>query len=393
MNILDKRADRITQLPPYLFAEIDRKKTDVRVRGVDIIDLGIGDPDLPTPDNIIKKAREAVANPAYHTYPSYAGMLAFREAVASWYQSRFGVKLDPKTEVLTLIGSKEGIAHMPLAFINPGDVGLYASPGYPVYRTAIQFAGGTPHAASLLEENGFLPDLDAISEDVRKKAKLFFLNYPNNPTGVVAERDFFERLVAFARENDIIICHDAPYTEMSYDGYHPMSFLEVDGAKEVGVEFHSLSKTYRMTGWRIGFAVGNPDAVQALGKVKSNIDSGAFEAVQAAGIEALTGDQSCVKEMCEVYQRRRDLMVDALNKMGLAVTPPKATFYLWIKVPEGYNSATFATKVLEETGIVITPGNGFGPEGEGYVRMALTVNEERLKEAIDRLLKLKFFLA
>ncbi len=390
MNILDKRADRIIQLPPYLFAEIDRKKAEIRAKGVDIIDLGVGDPDLPTPEHIVMKMREAVTNPAYHTYPSYAGMLAFREAVAGWYEARFGVRLDPETEVLTLIGSKEGIAHIPLAFINSGDVGLYASPGYPVYRTGIQFAGGTPVAVSLLEKNGFLPDLDAIPEEAKKKAKIFFLNYPNNPTGVVAERDFFERLVAFARENEIIICHDAPYTEMSYDGYRPMSFLEVDGAKEVGIEFHSLSKTYRMTGWRLGFAVGNPDVIQALGKVKSNIDSGAFEAVQAAGIEALTGDQACVAEMCAIYQRRRDLMVGALNEMGLSVTSPKATFYLWIKVPEGFTSAAFATKVLEETGIVITPGNGFGPEGEGYVRMALTVGEDRLKEAIERLKNLEF---
>lgn len=390
MNIDNKRADRITQLPPYLFAEIDRKKAEIQAKGVDIIDLGVGDPDLPTPDHIVAKMKEAVANPAYHTYPSYAGMLAFREAVAEWYQRRFGVALDPETEVLTLIGSKEGIAHTPLAFINPGDVGLYASPGYPVYRTGIHFAGGTPVAVSLLEKNGFLPDLDAIPEDVKRKAKIFFLNYPNNPTGVVAEQDFFEKLVAFARENDVIICHDAPYTEMSYDGYKPMSFLQVEGAKDVGIEFHSLSKTYRMTGWRLGFAVGNRAVIQALGKVKSNIDSGAFEAVQVAGIEALRGDQACVAEMCEIYQARRDLMVNALNEMGLAVTPPKATFCLWIKVPEGFTSAAFATKVLEEAGIVITPGNGFGPEGEGYVRMALTVNQDRLKEAIERLKKLEF---
>ncbi len=390
MNIDNKRADRITQLPPYLFAEIDRKKAEIQAKGVDIIDLGVGDPDLPTPDHIVAKMKEAVTNPAYHTYPSYAGMLAFREAVAEWYQRRFGVALDPETEVLTLIGSKEGISHMPLAFINPGDVGLYASPGYPVYRTGIQFAGGTPVAVSLLEKNGFLPDLDAIPEDVKRKAKIFFLNYPNNPTGVVAEQDFFEKLVAFARENDIIICHDAPYTEMSYDGYKPMSFLQVEGAKDVGIEFHSLSKTYRMTGWRLGFAVGNRAVIQALGKVKSNIDSGAFEAVQVAGIEALTSEQACVAEMCEIYQARRDLMVNALNEMGLAVTPPKATFYLWIKVPEGFTSAAFATEVLEEAGIVITPGNGFGPEGEGFVRMALTVNQDRLKEAIGRLKKLEF---
>jgi len=390
VNITDKKADRITQLPPYLFAELDRKKEEVQKKGMDIIDLGVGDPDLPTPEHIVAKMKESVANPDYHTYPSYAGMPDFRRAVAGWYERRFGVHLNPETEVLALIGSKEGIAHMPLAFINPGDVGLYASPGYPVYRTGIQFAGGIPHAVSLLEKNAFLPDLEAIPKDVARKAKLFFLNYPNNPTGAVAERDFFESLVDYARENEIIICHDAPYTEMSYDGYRPMSFLEVEGAREVGIEFHSLSKTYRMTGWRLGFAVGNAEAVGALGKVKSNIDSGAFEAVQAAGIEALTGDQACVEEMRATYQGRRDLMVRALNAMGLSVASPKATFYLWITVPAGYTSAAFATKVLEETGIVITPGNGFGPEGEGYVRMALTVSEDRLKEAIERLKNLAF---
>lgn len=390
MDIMEKRAKRITQLPPYLFAEIDRKKLEVQKRGIDIIDLGVGDPDLSTPEHIVNKMREAVANPKYHTYPSYVGMLDFRKAVAGWYKKRFQVELDPEAEVLTLIGSKEGIAHIPLAFINPGDIGLYTSPGYPVYRTGIQFAGGTAHAVPLLERNGFLPDLEAIPEDQKRHAKLFFLNYPNNPTGAVAERDFFERLVAFARENGIIVCHDAPYTEMSYDGYRPMSFLQAEGAKEVGIEFHSLSKTYRMTGWRLGFAVGNREVIQALGKVKSNIDSGTFEAVQVAGIEALTGDQTCVEEMRVVYQKRRDLMVEALNRMGLTVNPPKATFYLWIKVPSGTTSAAFAARVLEETGIVITPGNGFGPEGEGYVRMALTVGEERLKEATDRLSKLKF---
>jgi len=390
MTITEKRADRITQLPPYLFAEIDRKKAGIRAKGIDIIDLGIGDPDIPTPEHIVRKIQEAAENPAYHTYPSYVGMPAFREAVTAWYLERFGVRLNPETEVLTLIGSKEGIAHMPLAFINPGDVGLYTSPGYPVYRVGIQFAGGTPYPVPLLEKNAFLPNLEAIPEDVKKRAKLFFLNYPNNPTGAVAEEDFFKRLIAMARKDEILICHDAPYTEMSYDGYRPLSFLQVEGAREVGVEFHSLSKTYRMTGWRLGFAVGNREALQALGKVKSNIDSGAFEAVQAAGIEALTGDQSCVDEMRATYQKRRDIMVAALNGMGLSVTAPKATFYLWIKTPEGFDSAAFATKVLEETGVVITPGSGFGAEGEGYVRMALTVNENRLREAIRRLSKLDF---
>jgi len=386
----ENRADRITQLPPYLFAEIDRKKAEIREKGVDIIDLGIGDPDIPTPEHIVRKIQKAAENPVYHTYPSYVGMFPFRKAVAEWYLERFGVRLNPETEILTLIGSKEGIAHMPLAFINPGDVGLYTSPGYPVYRVGIQFAGGGPYPVPLLEKNAFLPDLEAIPEDVKRRAKLFFLNYPNNPTGAVAEEDFFKRLITMARKYEILICHDAPYTEMSYDGYRPLSFLQVEGAADVGVEFHSLSKTYRMTGWRLGFAVGNRDALQALGKVKSNIDSGAFEAIQAAGIEALTGDQSCVDDMRATYQKRRDIMVAALNRIGLSVAAPKATFYLWIKTPDGFDSAAFATKVLEEAGIVITPGSGFGVEGEGYVRMALTVNEERLREAIQRLSKLDF---
>ncbi len=390
MNVNEKKADRIIHLPPYLFAEIDRKKIEIQQKGMDIIDLGVGDPDLPTPSHIVQKMQEAVTHSEYHTYPTYAGMPALRKAIAEWYKNRFNVTLNPESEILVLIGSKEGIAHTPLAFINPGDVGLYTSPGYPVYPTGIRFAGGTPHPVALLERNGFLPDLDAIPEPVKHKAKLFFLNYPNNPTGAVAEGDFYERLVTMAEEYEILICHDAPYTEMSYDGYRPLSFLESPGAKEVGIEFHSLSKTYRMTGWRLGFAVGNPDMIQALSKIKSNIDSGVFKAVQIAGIEALTGDQTCVEEMRNTYQRRRDLMTKALTKMGFTVTPPKATFYLWVKVPQGFTSSAFATKVLEEAGIVITPGNGFGKEGEGFVRMALTVDEQRLKEAIERLKKLTF---
>ena len=380
-----EEAERLKKLPPYLFKEIDRKKSEVRARGVDIIDLGVGDPDLPTPPHIIEALKRAVDNPAHHRYPSYSGMMTFKEAVAEWYRVRFGVKLDPGTEVVSLIGSKEGIAHFPLAFINPGNVVLVPTPAYPVYHIATLFAGGESYFMPLLSENRFLPDLDAIPESVAARAKLMFINYPNNPTSAIAEPDFFRRVVAFAEKNEIIVCHDAAYTEMAFDGYQPPSFLQVEGAKAVGIEFHSLSKTYNMTGWRIGFAVGNRSAIEGLGGIKSNIDSGVFEAVQKAGIAAILGDQSCVHEMNQVYSERRDLMVEALNATGFKVEAPKATFYLWIKVPDGYNSAQIATRLLEETGLVVTPGNGFGEPGEGYIRIALTQTKERLAEAIERL--------
>lgn len=381
-------AERLKKLPPYLFKEIDRKKAEVKARGVDIIDLGVGDPDLPTPKHIIDALKTAVDNPAHHKYPSYSGMMEFKEAVAQWYGERFNVNLDPATEVVSLIGSKEGIAHFPLAFINPGDVALVPTPGYPVYHIATLFAGGESFFMPLLSENRFLPDLDAIPDDVAARAKVMFINYPNNPTSAIAEPDFFKRVIEFAEKNEIIVCHDAAYTEMAFDGYKPPSFLEFDGAKEVGMEFHSLSKTYNMTGWRIGFAVGNPKAIEGLGGIKSNIDSGVFEAVQMAGIEALRGDQACVKEMNQVYMERRDLMVDALNDAGFEVESPKATFYLWIRVPQGYTSAQMASRLLEEAGLVVTPGNGFGDPGEGYFRIALTQTKERLAEAIDRLRKI-----
>ena len=387
MTDFDK-AERLKKLPPYLFKEIDRKKDEVRARGVDIIDLGVGDPDLPTPSHIVDALKEAVDNPAHHRYPSYSGMASFKEAVAGWYGSRFGVELDPATEVVSLIGSKEGIAHFPLAFINPGDVALVPTPAYPVYHIATLFAGGESYFMPLLSENGFLPDLDAIPDSVAARAKVMFINYPNNPTSATAEPDFFRRVVEFAEKNEIIVCHDAAYTEMAFDGYQPTSFLQVEGAKAVGLEFHSLSKTYNMTGWRIGFAVGNRSAIEGLGAIKSNIDSGVFEAVQKAGIAAILGDQSCVHEMNQIYSERRDLMVKALNAAGFEVEAPKATFYLWIKVPDGYTSAQIATRLLEESGLVVTPGNGFGDPGEGYIRIALTQTKERLAEAIARLQKL-----
>ncbi len=384
-----EKAERLKKLPPYLFKEIDRRKSEVKARGVDIIDLGVGDPDLPTPSHIIEALKKASEDPGNHQYPSYSGMNDFKDVVAEWYQSRFGVTLDPGTEVVTLIGSKEGIAHLPLAFINPGDISLVPTPAYPVYNTATLFAGGDSYFMPLLSENNFLPDLNRIPSDVIEKAKLLFINYPNNPTAAVAEIEFFNEVVAFAKKNNILVCHDAAYTEMSFDGYQPISFLEANGAKEVGIEFHSLSKTYNMTGWRIGFAVGNQGAVSGLGVIKSNVDSGAFQAIQIAGIEALRGDQSCVREMSEVYGRRRDVMVQGLSETGFRVESPKATFYLWVRIPDGHTSAQVATRLLEE-GVVVTPGNGFGDPGEGYIRMALTQKPDRLKEAIERIKAIQF---
>ncbi len=385
-----EKAERLRRLPPYLFQEIDRLKAELTARGVDVINLGVGDPDLPTPKHIIESLQRTAEDPVNHQYPSYSGMNDFKGSVARWYRSRFGVDLDPEKEVLTLIGSKEGIAHLPLACINPGDVALVPSPAYPVYDIATMFAGGESHFMPLLHKNGFLPDLDAIPAETARKAKVMFINYPNNPTGATADKGFFEKVVEFGRENDIMICHDAAYTEMGFDGYRPMSFLEVDGAKEVGIEFHSLSKTYNMTGWRLGFAVGNADVIGALGQVKSNIDSGAFNAVQWAGITALESDQQCVAEMQQIYQERRDILIDGLKSANLNPTPPKATFYVWCPTPPGYTSKAFSSLLLKEAGIVTTPGSGFGEPGEGYIRMALTVNKERIREAVERIKKLAF---
>ena len=385
-----EQADRLKQLPPYLFAELDRKKAEARERGVDVIDLGVGDPDLSTPDNIIDKLAEAARVPAHHRYPSYTGMNSFREAVARWYKERAGVELDPLQEVVSLIGSKEGIAHIPLAFINPGDVALVPSPAYPVYAIATMFAGGTPYEMPLLKENGFLPDLSIIPAEVLVSAKMMFINYPNNPTAALATKDFFKAVVEFAQQHNIMICHDFAYSEMAFDGYVPPSFLETPGAKEVGIEFHSLSKTYNMTGWRIGWAAGNADIIGGLGRIKSNIDSGIFEAIQIAGIEALEGDQQCLADMREIYTERRDILVAGLKKLGINVEPPKATFYVWFEAPAGYDSSSFAALLLEKAGIVATPGNGFGDPGEGYVRMALTVSKERLQEAVERIAAIGF---
>jgi LL-diaminopimelate aminotransferase len=384
-----EKAERLKNLPPYLFKELDRKRTELRARGVDIIDLGVGDPDLPTPDHIIEAMKEAVENPDNHRYPSYSGMKEMKDAVSKWFEHRFRVRVSPETEVVSVIGSKEGLAHLPLAFMNPGDVALIPSPAYPVYHNATMFAGGEPFFMPLKKENNFLPDLDDIPSEVAQRAKMMFLNYPNNPTSAVADHGFFERVVRFAKKHSILVCHDAAYTEMAFDGYRPPSFLAVDGAKDVGLEIHSLSKTYNMTGWRIGFAVGNQTLIEGLGAIKSNVDSGVFQAIQVAAIKALTHDQSCVKEMVEVYTRRRNLMVKGLKEIGFEVESPKATFYLWIKTPKGYTSAQFTDKLLEK-GVVVTPGNGFGEPGEGYVRIALSQKRNRLEEAIQRMKDITF---
>lgn len=382
-----QQADRIKELPPYLFAAIDQMKQEAVRQGKDIINLGVGDPDMPTPAPIIERIKKAVEDPRHHQYPSYDGMPSFRQAVAAWYRRRFKATLDPETEILSLIGSKEGVGHLPLALINPGDTVLMTSPGYPVYHSGTLFAGGKSVAVPLKKENGFLPDLDAIPSEVAKAAKMFFVNYPNNPTAATADKAFFESLIDFADRNQVIICHDAAYTEIYFDGLRPIGFMEVDGAKEVGIELHSLSKTYNMTGWRIGFAVGNREVLTALGKIKSNLDSGIFQAVQEAGIAALDLDDSLLDVIRKIYQERRDTLVPGLQKLGFQVDLPSAAFYAWIPVPAGISSTEMTASLLKKTAIVTTPGNGFGDAGEGYIRMTLTVGTERLEEALDRMEK------
>lgn len=383
-------ATRMEMIPSYLFAAIDRMKEAAIVRGVDIINLSIGDPDLPIPTPVVESLGEAAKDPKHHKYPSYVGMLAFRKAVADWYSRRFKVVLDPADEVLTLLGSKEGIGHMHLAFVNPGDIVLVPSPCYQVYPIGTSFSGGISHMMPLTKKNEFLPDLSAIPKDVAKKAKLMWLNSPNNPTSVVMTKDYFKRVVEFAHEYQVIVCHDAAFSEIYYDGRRPPSFMEVEGAKDVGVEFHSLSKTYNMTGWRIGYAVGQKEILTGLGKVKSNLDSGMFEVVQVAGTVALGLDDSITDNFREIYQERRDTLISGLKKLGLEVDTPSATFCAWVKVPKSYTSTTFTVHLLEKAGIVTTPGNAFGALGEGYVRMTLCTSKERLAEAIERIRKAGF---
>ncbi|TET38084.1 MAG: LL-diaminopimelate aminotransferase [Dehalococcoidia bacterium] len=380
-----RMAKRVEELPPYLFVEISRKIAEKRAKGDDVISLAIGDPDIPTPQHVIERLCQAAQDPANHRYPESEGLPEFRSAIAEWYEKRFGVTFDPDREVLPLIGAKEGIGHIALCFIDPGDVALVPDPAYPVFSIGTMFAGGFSYYLPLTEENDFLPDLEHIPQDIARKAKVIWINYPNNPTAAVAELDFFERVVAFAKRYDLAVCHDGPYTEVSFDGYRPTSFMQAPGAKEVGVEFHSLSKSYNMTGWRVGMVVGNARIIDALTRVKSNLDSGIPQAIQHAAIEALTGPQDCIEEHNAIYQRRRDLLLQTLSEIGLKARPPRASLYIWARIPDGYTSLDFATKLLEEAGVVVTPGTGYGKYGEGYIRLSLTIPDERLEEAVRRL--------
>lgn len=382
-----KYSKGLNSLPPYLFVRIDQLKQEERAKGADLIDLSIGDPDIPTPDHIVEAMAMAIRDSATHRYPSSNGRLDFRQAAANWCKGRFGINLNPENEVISLIGSKEGIGHTPFAFIDPGDVVLVPSPGYPVYQAATILAGGIPYAMPLLRENNFLPDFSVIPVDILNKARLMFLNYPNNPTGATCSLEFFRQVVDFATRHNIIVCHDMAYSEMYFDNNAPHSFLEVPGAMDIGMEFFSLSKTYQMTGWRIGFAAGNKELIAGLLKIKGNLDSGAFEAVQMAGVAALTSSQECTRKMRGVYQERRAVLVNGLTQAGWDVYNSQATFYVWIATPAGYTSEEMSTRLLRELSIVATPGNGFGDYGEGYIRMALTVDTKRMQEAVDRILR------
>jgi LL-diaminopimelate aminotransferase len=378
-------ARRLGQVPPYLFAELERKIAERRSAGVDVISLGIGDPDLPTPTPVVEEMRRQVARRENHRYPTNRGLDVFREAVVAFYEERFGVDVDPATEVLPVLGGKEAVANVALACLDPGDVCLSPDPGYPPYTSGPVFAGAEVHYLPLREENGFIPDLDAVGTELASRANLLYLNYPNNPTGAVATDDFFERAVRFARRNDLVVVHDNAYSEIAFDGYRPPSFLSADGAKEVGIEIFSLSKGWNMTGWRAGWMAGNAEVVEHYHRLKTNLDSGMFEALQHAVVAALRAAAEFPREMSGVYQRRRDLMIGALEAIGLPASPPRATPYIWARVPRGYTSAEFAELVLEEAGVVVSPGPSFGASGEGYVRISLTVPDERLEEAADRI--------
>jgi len=378
-------ARRVQQLPPYLFAEISRKIAEKRAQGVDVISFGIGDPDLPTPPHVIEALKRAADDPANHRYPETEGLPELRRAMARWYERRFGVMLDPDKEVVPLIGSKEGIAHVALCLVDPGDVALVPDPAYPVYAVGTMFAGGEVYPLPLTEEHRFLPDLDAVPADVARRARVLWINYPNNPTAACASLDFFERVVHFAQRYDLAVCHDLAYADVAYDGYVPPSFLEVPGARQVGIEFNSLSKAYNMTGWRVGMAVGNAALVDALTRVKSNLDSGIPQAIQQMAIAAMDGPQDAIAAHNAVYQRRRDRVVEVLRAIGLTVEPPKASLYIWAKLPEGERSIEFATRLLEDTGVVVTPGIGYGAHGEGYIRLSLTTPDDRIDEGLRRL--------
>ncbi|AFY83685.1 pyridoxal phosphate-dependent aminotransferase [Oscillatoria acuminata] len=379
-------AKRLEKIPPYLFAEIDRKRHELIAKGIDIINMGVGDPDKPTPTHILQAMHAAIEDPATHNYPPYQGTQEFREAAVQWMEKRFGVKgLDPDQEIVSSIGSKEAIHNTFLAFVEPGDYTLIPDPGYPVYRSSTLFAGGEPYVMPLTPEREFLPDLEAIPEAVARQTKLLWINYPSNPTGAIASLEFFEKLVAFCRKHDILLCHDHAYAEMAYDGYKPPSVLEVPGAKDVTLEFHSLSKAYNMTGWRIGFAVGNAKGIQGLRQVKSNVDSGVFKAIQRAAIAGFSTTEEELQSVISVYQNRRDILIQGLQSLGWPISPPKATLYVWTPVPPGYSSSEFVTLLLEKCGIIVPPGNGYGAAGEGFFRIALTLTEERIMEGIHRM--------
>ncbi len=380
-----RMARRIENLPPYLFIEINKKIAEKKARGETVISFAIGDPDMPTPPHIIDRLCQAAQDPVNHRYPEDDGLAELRQAVAGWYKKRFDVSLDADKEVLLLIGAKDGIAHIPLCLIDPGDITLVPDPHYPVYPVSTMLAGGECYYMPLTEENDFLPDLDVIPDHVLKKARILWINYPNNPTGAVADIDFFNRVVKFAQQHDLAVCHDGPYTEIAFDGYQPVSFMQADGAKEVGVEFHSLSKSYNMTGWRIGMAVGNTAMINALKVLKTNLDSGIPQAIQYAAAEAFTGPQDCIQKHNAIYQRRRDLLVEILNSIGVEAKPPKAGLYVWAKVPQGYTSVEFASDLLEKVGVVVTPGVDYGKNGEGYVRLSLTIPDAGLVKGLSRL--------
>ena len=378
-------ARRIENLPPYLFVEISKKIAEKKAKGEEVISFAIGDPDIPTPPHIIEKLCQSARDPVNHRYPESDSLLELRRAVAEWYQKRFGVSFDPGKEVLPLIGAKEGIAHIAFCFIDPGDVALVPDPGYPVYSIGTMLAGGTSYFLPLKRERAFLPDLDSIPDHILKKSRLLWINYPNNPTGAVADLDFFRKVVKFAERHDLLVCHDGPYTEVAFDGYQPVSFMQAEGARERGVEFHSFSKSYNMTGWRIGMVVGNATMVGALKTLKSNLDSGIPQAIQYAAIEALTGSQDCISEHNAVYQKRRDLVMEALDRIGLEATAPKASLYIWAKIPAGYTSVEFTADLLEQVGVAVTPGIGYGQNGEGYVRLSLTIPDASLVKGLSRI--------
>lgn len=380
-----KLSKRIEDLPPYLFVQISKKIAAKKAKGEEVISFGIGDPDIPTPKPVIDELCRAAHDPINHRYPESEGLPELRRAIADWYLKRFGIAFDPEKEVLPLIGAKEGIAHVALCFIDPGDIALIPDPGYPVYSIGTNLCGGKPYYLPLHEENRFLPELENIPTDVLKKTKLLWLNYPNNPTGATAELDFFNKAVEFAKKNNIAICHDGPYTEVAYDEYKPASFMQAKEAKDVAIEFHSLSKSYNMTGWRIGMAVGNAKMINALRVIKSNLDSGIPQAIQCMAITALSCNQDVIEAHNRIYQQRRDKLIEALKSIGIRAYVPKASLYIWAKCPDGYSSAEFAEDLLEQVGVVVTPGNGYGPTGEGYIRISLTISDDLLNKGITRL--------